>query len=230
MERIKVNEIVDFRRKITDKSRKNFANKLKTRVPKIKAESDEEEEPRDYWVFSTSCIYQAYKNASDKFYDPKIEELELKMSKPDLKSTVLLMYQRNRDILINFKEFELNSLRPIEIQRQGVQTEFRTITLTDFPLFVRPTIVFSHQRNGKNEIGALWLAPQVEGFKKSELGIFCEVLHRFLLKNYSNDYQISPDYCIAIDTFNAQSITYSDLLNGDIPFLLDETLHQMKNV
>src|SRR5690606_34738460 len=176
MERIKVNELVDFRRKITDKSKKNFAYKLKTRVPKIKAEKDEEDEPRDYWVFSTSCIYQVYKSSSDVFYDPKIEELELKMEKPDIKSTVLLMYQRNRDILVNFKEFELNNLRPPNIKRQGVQTESRTLTLTDFPLFVRPTIVFSHQRNGKNEIGALWLAPQVDGFKKSELGIFCEVL------------------------------------------------------
>jgi len=182
MERIKVNELVEFRRKPTDKSKKNLAYKFKTRTPKVKAETDEEEEPRDYWVFSTSCIYQVFKNASDEFYDPKIEELELKMSKPDLKSTVLLMYKRNRDILLSFKEFGLNNIRPLKINRQGVQTEFRTITLIGFPLFVRPTIVFSHERNGKNEIGALWLVPQVNGFKKSELGIFCEVLYKFLLK------------------------------------------------
>ena len=123
MERIKVNELVDFRRKHTDKSKSKFAYKLKNRIPKIKNETDEEEEPRDYWVFSTSCIYQEFKNASDEFYDPKIEELELKMSKPDIKNTVFLMYKRNRDILTSFKEFGLNNLRPLEIKRQGVQAE-----------------------------------------------------------------------------------------------------------
>lgn len=231
MEKIKINELVDFRRKQSDKSKKNFAYKLKTRVPKIKTDAEkEEEDPRDYWVFSTSCIYNAYKNGSDEFYDPKIEELQLKMSKPELKSSPLSMYKRNRDILLSFKEFGLNDLRPEKLTRQGVQKEHKIITLTDFPLYVKPTLVFSHERNGKNEIGALWLVPQVEGFKKPELGIFCEVLYRFLVKNYSDNFQISPEYCIAIDTFNAQSVTYLDLLNDNIPFLLDKTLNEMKEL
>ncbi|MDD5150529.1 MAG: hypothetical protein PHC28_08610 [Flavobacterium sp.] len=230
MEKIKINELVDFRRKQSDKSKRIFINKLKNRIPKILTEAEkEEEDPRDYWVFSTSCIYNAYKNGSDEFYDPKIEELQLKMSKPELKSSPLTMYKRNRDILLSFKEFELNNLRPEKLIRQSVQKEHKIITLTDFPLYVKPSLVFSHERNGKNEIGALWLVPQVDGFKKSELGIFCEVLYRFLIKNYSNSFQISYDYCIAIDTFNAQAVTYLDLLNDDIPFLLDKTLNEMKD-
>ncbi len=230
MEKIKINELVDFRRKQSDKSKRNFINKLKNRIPKLLTETEkEEEDPRDYWVFSTSCIYNAYKNGSDEFYDPKIEELQLKMAKPELKSSPLSMYKRNRDILLSFKEFGLNSLRPEKLIRQSVQKEHKIITLTDFPLYVKPTLVFSHERNGKNEIGALWLVPQVDGFKKSELGIFCEVLYRFLIKNYSDNFQISYDYCIAIDTFNAQAITYSDLLNDNIPFLLDKTLNEMKD-
>ena len=230
MERIKVNELVDFRRKDNIKFKRNFAMKLKTRVAKQKVESDDDVEPRDYWVFSTSCIYQAFKNGDDEFYDPKIDELQVKMLKPDIKSSVFLMYKRNRDILISFKEFELNNHRPKELKRHGVQTEFKTMTISDYPLYVRPTMVFTYQKNGKNEIGGLWLVPQVNGFKKSELGIFCEVLYRFLIKNYANDYQISHDYCIAIDTVNAQSITYTDLLDGTVPFLLDETLNQIKNI
>lgn len=230
MQRIKINELVDFKRKQSDRYKKNFAYKLKTRVPKEKTEAEkEQEEPRDYWIFSTSCIYNVFKNASDEFYDPKIEELFLKMSNPELKSTTFSMYKRNRDILISFKEFEINSLRPNKFTRQGVQTEHKTLTIDGFPLYVKPNLVFSFERNGKSEIGALWLVPQVDGFKKSELGIFCEVLYRFLLKNYANNFQISEDYCIAIDTFSAQSITYTDLSNNSFPFLLDSTLKEIQN-
>jgi hypothetical protein len=231
MQRIRINELVEFRRKQSEKYKKNFAYKLKNRVPKEKTiEEQEAEEPRDYWVFSTSCIYNVFKNGNEGFYDPKIDELYLKMSNPNLKSTTYSMYKRNRDILMSFKEFEVNNHRPNKFTRQGVQKEHKTLTLEGFPLYVKPNLVFTFEHDGKNKVGALWLVPQVDGFKKSELGIFCEVLHRFLLKNYSDNYQISEDYCIAIDTFNAQSVTYSELNNQSVPFLLDSTLQEMKNL
>ncbi|CAA9203745.1 hypothetical protein FLA105534_04927 [Flavobacterium bizetiae] len=229
MQRIKINELVEFRRKQSEKYKKNFAYKLKNRIPKEKTiEEQEAEEPRDYWVFSTSCIYNVFKNGNEGFYDPKIDELYLKMSNPNLKNSTYSMYKRNRDILMSFKEFEVNSHRPNKFTRQGVQKEHKTLTLEGFPLYVKPNLVFIFEHDGKNKVGALWLVPQVDGFKKSELGIFCEVLHRFLLKNYSDNYQISEDYCIAIDTFNAQSVTYSELKNQSVPFLLDSTLQEMK--
>jgi hypothetical protein len=231
MQRIRINELVEFRRKQSEKYKKNFAYKLKNRVPKEKTiEEQEGEEPRDYWVFSTSCIYNVFKNGNEGFYDPKIDELYLKMLNPNLKSTTYSMYKRNRDILMSFKEFEVNNHRPNKFTRQGVQKEHKTLTLEGFPLYVKPNLVFTFEHDGKNKVGALWLVPQVDGFKKSELGIFCEVLHRFLLKNYSDNYQISEDYCIAIDTFNAQSVTYSELNNQSVPFLLDSTLQEMKNL
>lgn len=36
MQKIKVKELVEFRRKLTEKSKKHFAQKLKTRIYKIK--------------------------------------------------------------------------------------------------------------------------------------------------------------------------------------------------
>lgn len=140
------------------------------------------------------------------------------------------MYKRNRDILLNFKEFELYNLRPEKFARQGVQTEHKILMVDGFPLYIKPTIVFSFDINDKKEIGALWLVPQVNGFKKSELGIFCEALYRFLLKNYSQNFQVSEKYCIAIDTFNSQSITYKDILDGSIQSLLDLTINEMKTL
>jgi len=230
MEKIKINELVEFRRKQSEKYKKNFVTKIKTRFPKQKTETEiEEEEPRDYWVFSTSCIYNVFKNRSDEFYDPKIAELDTKMLNTDLKSTTFSMYKRNRDILLNFKDFELSSLRPEKLVRQGIPTNHKVQIIDGFPLYIKPTIVFSFDRENKKEIGALWLVPQINGFKKSELGIFCEALYRFLLKNYGENFIISADFCIAIDTFNALSVCYRDLQNGDIPYLLETTLSEMAN-
>src|SRR5690606_2356372 len=127
------------------------------------------------------------------------------------------------------EDFDLDNLRPEKFTRQGVQKEHKILTIDGFPLYIKPTIVFSFERNDKKEVGALWLAPQVDGFKKSELGIFCEALHRFLAKNYSDNFQISEDFCIAIDTFNAQSISYKDLTNGNTHLLLDSTINEMKD-
>ena len=54
------------------------------------------------------------------------------------------------------------------------------------------------------------------------------MLYKFLVKNFSTDYQISEDYCVAIDTFNAQVVIYNDLLNGTIPFLINKTIDEIK--
>lgn len=230
MEKIKINEIVDFQRKTSEKSKRNFVLKLKTRVPKERKETDDDIDPRDYWVTSTSTIYNVFKTGDDKYFDPKIEELFKKMTVPDLKNTTFLMYKRNRDILLNFKEFEVREFRPKTLKRQGVQTSQKILTILNFPLYVKPTIVFSHQRNGKDEIGALWLVSQKDGFKKSELGMFCEALHKFLIKHFSDKFQISDDYCIAIDTVNAQSVVYEDFKKQKLSISLDKTLDEMSKI
>lgn len=231
MQRIKINELIAFRRKQSDRSKRTFANKLRNRKLKIKTKAEiDAEDPRNYWVFSNSTIYNAYKFGSDEYYDPKIDELTEKMLKPGIKSTVYQMYNRNKDILLNFKEFQLNDLRPENFVRQGVQKDFKVLTVNEFPLYVNPSLVFSHSRDGKKEIGSLWLTPQVDGFRKSELGIFCEVLYRFLEKNYSENFKISTDYCIVIDTVNAQAITCQDLVEGKSPFLLDKTINEIKRI
>ena len=227
MEKIKINELVEFRRKTSEKSKRNFVIKLKTRTRKIKKETDEEIDPRDYWVTSTSTIYNVFKTGDDSYYDPKIEELYLKMSVPNLKNTTLLMYKRNRNILLNFKEFEIRNYRPKTFKRQGVQTDQKILKILNFPLYIKPTIVFSHQRNGKDEIGALWLVSQKDGFTKSELGLFCQSLQKFLIKHFSDKFQVSEDYCIAIDTVNSQSISYEQLKREGKSISLDTLLEEM---
>lgn len=230
MKKITIKELVAFRRK-SDRNRKNFAFKLRNREEKRFDENDlKNEGGGDYWITSTSCIYNVFKYESDVLYDSKIEELRLRFENVDDRRTQS-MYLRNIEILTSFKDFDFKDSKPsCDLKYQKVPKSFKILTVDNFPLFVNPSLLFSFERNGKNLIGAIWLIPQLSGFTKPELGMFCEILHKFLIKNYGDTYQISEDYCIAIDTYNAQKVSFTELLNGDFPFLIDNTLDEIKKI
>lgn len=225
MQSIKIKELVEFKRK-SDKSRKSFAFRLKTREIKEKIKDDEK--GGDYWISSTSTIYNVFKQNNNDFYDSKIDELLFKYNNVENLRTKN-MYLRNSNLLLRFKDFDLNELKPtLNLKFESIPKSYKLLNINDFPLYINPSLVFSYEKNGKNEIGALWLIPQLNGFSKSELGMFSEVLYRFMIKNYSSKFQISEDFCIAIDTFNAQKVTYRELLNNDIPFLINKTIAEIK--
>lgn len=60
--------------------------------------------------------------------------------------------------------------------------------------------------------------------------MFCEILHDFLIKKHSNDYKISDNLCVAIDTFNVQKVVYEEMLKGEIPILIQKILEEIKNL
>ncbi|MPT34851.1 MAG: hypothetical protein E2604_07140 [Flavobacterium sp.] len=226
MQKITIKELVNFRRR-SDKNKKNFAYKLKHREAKEKTNV---EGGGHYWITSNSCIANVYKTDNKELYDSKIDNLHSRFNNTEIKQSKS-MYQQNIDILSSFKDFDFNELKPnSKLKFESVPTNSKVLTVYDFPLFVNPNLVFSYDINGKNELGALWLVPQINGFKKAELGMFCEILYRFLIKNYSDNFQISQEYCIVIDTLNAQKVTYTDLIKDNIPFLIDQTLNEIKEL
>lgn len=228
MQKIKVKELVEFRRKSTERGKRNFAQKLKTRSPKEKKESDDG--GGDYWVTSTSCIYQVIKQDNIDLLDEKITDLLSRLQGAEDKRSKL-MHQRNIDILTSFKDFNYRELlSPKDAQWEKIPKGKTTIIVKQFPIAVTPQIVFSFKRKGKKEVGAIWLIPQIGGFKKPELGMFCEILYRFLNENYAEHFQISPDYCIVVDTFNGQKISYSDLVSGDVSHLIETTLEEINKL
>jgi len=229
MQKISIKELVAFTRKPNDRAKKNFAYKLKSRTAKEKKE-DDESGGGDYWITSTSCINNVFKHNNKDLYDGKIEELAEKVTAAEL-NQVKSMFQRNIDILNNFKDFHIEDIRPSKILKfETVQRAHTIVYIDDFPLYISPSVLFCHERRGKKELGAIWLVAQVGGFKKNELGMFCEMLYEFLIKHYSEDYQISEDLCIAIDTFSAQKISYKELKNSNASSLVKKTLKEIKNL
>ena len=229
MEKIRIKELIEFKRKSSDKSRKNFALKLKTRKITEKKKEDKNS-GGNYWAESVSCIHNVFKHNDYKFYDEKIEEVATKIPFTEIVKTKNRLLQ-NLKILTSFKEFDLLDLRPSqELHFETIHKASKIIDSHGLPLYLNPNLIFSFEDNGKKQIGALFLIPQKDGFRKAELGVFTEVLYNYLVKNYAHDFQIATEYCIAIDTFDAKKVSYQDLLDGEIPFLLESILLDIKNL
>ncbi|OJV56480.1 MAG: hypothetical protein BGO31_15465 [Bacteroidetes bacterium 43-16] len=228
MEKITVKELVKFRNKGSQKSKRSFALKLKTRKPKERKE--EEKSGGNYWSISNSTIYNTFKYGKDEYYDKKIEDVLERYKNTDSKKDKD-MYQRNLDILRSFKEFDILNLRPPNINKfETIHKSIKIITIQGLPIYLNPDLVFNFEQEENKFIGALLLVPKLHGFTKADLGIFCEVLYSFLTKHYSNDFKISKEYCIAIDTFNASKISYLDITIEKKPSLLNATLLEIKNL
>ncbi|MBA5791558.1 hypothetical protein H1R17_10065 [Flavobacterium sp. xlx-214] len=228
MEKITIKELIEFRKKGSEKTKRNFALKLKTRKAKVK--DSEDKSGGNYWSISNSSIYNTFKRGKDEFYDEKIDEVTDKYSKTtSLKDKT--MYERNLDILRNFKELDILSLRPDHIINfETVERTSKIISLQNLPIYINPNLVFIFEENGTETIGGIILVPQLNGFTKTELGLFCEILYKFLFDKYSGEYSISQQYCIAIDTYNASSVTYHEMINTRIPSILNSTLLEIKNI
>lgn len=225
MERITVKDLINFRRK-SDRSKKKWANELKTRKPKEKSKDDK---GGNYWITSTSCIQNVIKSGDKREYDSKIDDLyERFKNNPNDKAKK--QYQKNIEILTRFKEVELNDIKPIDVDYQKVLKTTNVIEIDKFPVFVNPNLVFSFDQNGNKTIGSIWLVTQKNGFSKDELGMFCEMLYRFLHKSFSDNYQIAHQYCVVIDTLSLRTSRYEELINGDVPFLIEGTLKSIKEL
>ncbi len=109
------------------------------------------------------------------------------------------MYRRNIDILYNYEDFDLKKWRPSKTLGYLKKTKDHSVlTIKGLPVKATPHHVFSFTRNGIQEIGAIWFIAKLNGFKKVELGMFVEILYRYLKVHYSRKHDLNTKYCIAV--------------------------------
>lgn len=140
-------------------------------------------------------------------------------------------FQRNIDIINNFKDYDLQHLRPntdlIFLKQPKNQT---ILDINGLGIEAKPCHIFSFSENNSEEIGGVWFVAQLKGFNKSELGMFADILYRYLYKHYSKDFYVNPAYCIAVDLYNGQEVNFTEIQNGKIPILIDSTIEDLKKV
>lgn len=225
MEKIRIKDLVKFRRK-SERSRITIAKNLKLEKKSDSANSS----GGDYWISCLSAISNAFKDDNLELLDNKMILLNDKIIANDDKR-IKDQFQRNFDVLYNFKEFDFKEIKPNEEfvfqQKQKVKS---ILQINELPIQAKPDHVFTFSRNERDEVGAVWFIAQLNGFDKGELGMFVDILYRYLITHYSEDFFVNASYCFAIDVNKVQSVSYKDIEEGTVPKLLDKTIENLKKL
>ncbi|PIB23747.1 hypothetical protein BFP77_15665 [Maribacter sp. 4U21] len=220
IEKLPVKKLVEFRR--LSKPRKvTFTNKLKVgRKPASAGDGG------NYWVRSLSAISKAFKENDNSIIIDKIEEVS-DLYNLNQRSQTKRMYKRNIDILSKYKDFDFTQLRPTA-DLKFLSKPNSILEMGGLPVQILPQHIFSYGAENNQSIGGIWFIVWQDGFKPSDLGIYSETLFRYLSSYYSKDYIINPAACIIVDVTSLESISYKDVLNGEIPSILDDTMKSVK--
>jgi hypothetical protein len=224
MKALSIKKIIDFRRK-SDPSKKTFVANIKVDKDKINVDGG-----GDYWVSCLSAIGNSYRSNDLKSIIDKRGELAEKVKETEHDRTKA-MYRRNISILDNYEGYDFKKLRPSNKLKflKKHKADF-LLTIKGFQVLASPRHVFTFQRNDIEEIGTIWFIAKLGGYKKEELGMFTDILFRYLNTHFSKDFTLNPKYCIAVDVFNNVDLNYSQLEKGEVPKLLNATLDDIKKL
>ncbi len=160
----------------------------------------------------------------------KVYELEDKFENTDYQRTKT-MYGRNIDILYKYEVFDFNIWKPNEqityIKKH--KSDF-VLTIKGLPIEAVPHHVFSFQGDDIKEIGAIWFIAKLDGYREVELGMFTDILYRYLKNTFSKDYTLNPRYCTAVDVVNNFAVNYYQIEKGEVPSILDKTIDEIKKI
>lgn len=224
MEKISIGKLIDFRRK-SDKTKLNFVNNI-NKVEIIPSDGS----GGDYWVSCVSAINHIFKTDDTSFIEKKIDYLYTKIDQAERKGTKD-RFQKNIDILHTFEELDYKHLKPTEELTFHKNSNSKClITINGISIEIKPTHIFSYNNLDFKEIGAVWFVVKKDGFKHGELGMFCDIMYRYLNATYSNKFKINPVNCIAVDLFNGYDVNYSQIIKNEIPHLLDNTIDDLKKL
>lgn len=224
MKNLSVKDLVLFRSK-SDRSKQNFVNGLRVEKEKVQTEGG-----GDYWVICLSAISAGYKLNNIKPILNKKEELEDKIEKAELVETKK-MYRRNIDVLNNYEDFDFATLLPkTKVSFLKKKKDSYTVVIKGIPIKVTPHYVFTFNDNDLQQVGAIWFIAKLNGFTLEDLGMFADILHKYLKTHFAEQYIVSNKYCIAVDVFNATELHYSQLDEGKVNKVLELTIDSIKRL
>lgn len=223
MEKIRVKELIEFRRK-SERSKITLVNNLKSN----KKLEDDTSPGGDYWVCCLSAIANTFRDNKIELLNEKINLLTEKI-KTNGNKKIKDQFQRNIDILHNFRDFDFQDLKPnTELNFLTKPHHKSILNIKGLPIHVKPNHVFAFSKNDRKEVGAIWFIAKIDGFDKGDLGIFVDVLYRYLDQNFSKEFAVNTSYCIAVDVNKAQYVSYNELEEDRIPKLLENTIDEIK--
>lgn len=223
MEKITITNLIDFRRKNSDRSKQTYANNLKFSKAKSKDQSG-----GDYWMSALTAISNKFKENDLSIIPNKIDELIDKIENNKGKNTKD-MFQRNVNVLQNFEDFDFTYLKPdAKLTFLKKPKSISIINIENLPIFAKPHHVFTYTINEVKYIGAMWFIAKLNGFKYEEISVVTEILYRYLDINFADKYKVSEDYCTTVDVTDLSMVNYTQI--SKIKSTLIETLDELKSL
>lgn len=196
----------------------------------MKSDNSDDNGGGDYWISALSAIRNTFKLNDELLLDKKIEELNEKIKLKELKR-IKDQYARNIDLLNTYKDIDKTILKPkIELKYLKQPKDKSIIEIKDLPIEAKPCHIYSFSKNNSDEIGGIWFVAILNGYNRNELGMFAEIIYRYLNINYSKDYYVNPKYCIVIDLYTGQEVKYSEIKKGKLPSLIEVTIEEIKKL
>lgn len=219
MREITIRGLIAYRHKF-DAGKRKFANDLDFDLEK----KDDDGSGGNYWICCTSAIVNCFKTNNLQFIIDKIDELEYKFEQSDNDRTKI-MYKRNLSILYNYEAFDFSNLKPIpRLTFLKKHKEDSILNVSGLKIKVTPDCVFSFVSDNNNEIGAIWFIAKLGGYDDDELGMFTDILYRYLNQVYSKSHTINPKYCIAVDIVKNNIVNFSNIQKEEVIAIFDSTI------
>ena len=223
MKKITIDNLIEFRRKKSDNTKFTVLHKSQKEKVKKPGESG-----GHYWVCCISAANNVFKTDDKGFLNLKIEELRKWIEETENEGSKK-RWQQSIEIISNLEDYDFTILKPsTEMKILKKPSDKSLLKINDLLLEAEPHHVFSYTNNDFDEIGAVWFVAKKDGFQKSELAMFSDIIFRYLTANFADKFKINPKLCIAVDLFNAQEVNYEQLLNGDVNYLLDTVIDDVK--
>lgn len=222
MKKLTIKKLIEFKGK-GERAKKNFATSIKQNKPEPKKDGG-----GDYWISTVSAITRAYKEKNPEVISNKIKEIEEKLQTTK-NSQVKSQYTKNIELLHKYENFDFKKWTPPG-KTQFLKNHKAVLTIKEFLVETSPNVVFSFGKDDPDQVGAIWFVAKKEGYKKDEMGMFSDILARYLRNQHGKKYTPNPKYCLAVDIVGNYHITYSQLQNAEIPYLLNKTIDEIKRL
>jgi hypothetical protein len=223
MRKITIDNLIEYRRKKTDNTR--FTILHNSQKEKVKKPG---EIGGHYWVCCLSAVKSVFKTDDKNFLAIKISELASRIKKTSYERTKK-RWRQSITILSNLNDYDFEGIKPVgEIHFLKKPSDKSILTINNLPVEADPTYIYSFVCKDFKGVGAVWFIAKKGGFRKDELAMFCDIMYRYLISNFSTKYEINPRYCVAVDIVNGQDVNYLELIDGHVNHLLDQTVGEVE--
>ncbi|MCD6010644.1 MAG: hypothetical protein K0Q79_506 [Flavipsychrobacter sp.] len=225
MHKISIKNIVEFKRKKSENSKRTLINNLKSAKPK-----NEEESGGDYWIHSVSTISTVFRTEENERVRKKIDIIKDKKEAATAKISKD-MFSRNIDILHNFEDINFSDYKPKPALRYLSKPQYMSVLkVRNVPIQVLPNHVFTFKEKNVEKIGAIWFVSKLGGYSTQELGMFTDSLYRYLTQHYSKEYTVSADHCLTVDVATLNEVNYAQIMDETIQSDLNSTLDSISKM